>query len=423
MNSSFPGLTTTLAVPLATPGSGINTELIQQDGEAASVFVGIFGEACSALSPPLPPASATAPDTEALLSGLQDLPQGGKLLPLLQQTLDSVAASGIDLKQFVERLTTALHELARSGDATAVDLPAADLPAGQLAMALQQLVQEQPALRQVLPAEIVDVLDRGTAAAGKVAGEQLLRNLSVHAQPNSGESADPSQTVQQQPAGGRPFTADPSVSALFQPPAGADNDNTVPDSVNMTVLLAAMKRLSPDTPRSTSTDATPVSAPAPSATAASAPAAPAPAPVVAVNTPLGQADWDQALGERIQWLAGQKMQGAQVKLNPASLGPMEVRIQVQNDQASVQFTAHHAVVREALEAALPRLREMFEASGVQLVNVDVSGQSFTGQQRAMQDTTVPHSGAGNFDDELIEESGNHAPLAAFMASDRLDLFA
>ncbi len=63
-------------------------------------------------------------------------------------------------------------------------------------------------------------------------------------------------------------------------------------------------------------------------------------PTASIQTPVGQANWDQALGERIQWMVGQKMQGAQVKLNPANLGPMEVRIQVQNDQASVQFTAH-----------------------------------------------------------------------------------
>ena len=105
--------------------------------------------------------------------------------------------------------------------------------------------------------------------------------------------------------------------------------------------------------------------------------------------PVQQANWDQALGERIQWLMGQRLQGAQIKLNPAHLGPMEVRIQVQHDQASIQFSSAHAVVREALEAALPRLRDMFESAGVELLNVDVSGQSLAHQQGAPEGREAP----------------------------------
>ena len=118
------------------------------------------------------------------------------------------------------------------------------------------------------------------------------------------------------------------------------------------------------------------------------------------------------------------MQGAQVKLNPANLGPMEVRIQMQNDQASIQFTSHHAVVREALEAALPRLRDMFEASGVQLVNVDVSsGQSFAQQQQAAQDS-FGQSWGHNIDASEPElKIRTQTPLGAFAARGRLDLFA
>jgi flagellar hook-length control protein FliK len=147
-------------------------------------------------------------------------------------------------------------------------------------------------------------------------------------------------------------------------------------------------------------------------------------PTVTVATAFGHADWDQALGDRIQWLVGQKVQGAQVKLNPANLGPMEVRIQMNNDQASIQFTAHHAVVREALEAALPRLREMLEASGVQLVDVDVSGQqSFAGRQQAADEQERPYWANGFDGAESDPEIRVQTPLTAFSGSGRLDLFA
>jgi flagellar hook-length control protein FliK len=103
---------------------------------------------------------------------------------------------------------------------------------------------------------------------------------------------------------------------------------------------------------------------------------------------------------------------------------MEVRIQVQNDQASVHFTSAHAVVRDALEAALPRLREMFGTTGVELVNVDVSsGQSFAEQQRTgEQGLAAAWNGNGrDVGDNL--ETAFETPLAPLLKSGLLDLFA
>ena len=104
-------------------------------------------------------------------------------------------------------------------------------------------------------------------------------------------------------------------------------------------------------------------------------------PATTLPVPLGQSGWDQALGERVQWMVGNRLQGAEIRLNPAHLGPMEVRIQMQNDQANITFTAQHGVTREALEAAMPRLREMLGESGLQLNQVTVSDQSLAEQRR------------------------------------------
>jgi flagellar hook-length control protein FliK len=108
-------------------------------------------------------------------------------------------------------------------------------------------------------------------------------------------------------------------------------------------------------------------------------AAPAAAPGSA-NTPVlpsiaqppGDHAWGKALGERVMWMLGKDMQSAELRLTPPQLGPVEIRVTMQNDQASVSFTAAHPFTREALEAALPRLREMFGESNLELVDVDVS---------------------------------------------------
>ena len=66
------------------------------------------------------------------------------------------------------------------------------------------------------------------------------------------------------------------------------------------------------------------------------------------------------------------MPAAELHLSPPDLGPMSVRISMEQDQASISFSSAHAMVREAVEAALPRLRDMLGAQGITLADVNVS---------------------------------------------------
>lgn len=106
---------------------------------------------------------------------------------------------------------------------------------------------------------------------------------------------------------------------------------------------------------------------------------------VPINIPPESKGWDNAVSDRIMWMVGNKSQSATIRITPPQLGPIEVHVVVQKDQASVNFTAHNGVVREALEAAIPRLREMFNENNLQLVNVDV-GQKDAGEQRSLQNS-------------------------------------
>ncbi len=82
--------------------------------------------------------------------------------------------------------------------------------------------------------------------------------------------------------------------------------------------------------------------------------------------------WNEALGERVLWLVGNRVSAAQLSLNPPDLGPLEVRIVYDGkDKVQVHFASAHQTVRESLEHALPRLREMFGDAGLQLLGADV----------------------------------------------------
>lgn len=102
--------------------------------------------------------------------------------------------------------------------------------------------------------------------------------------------------------------------------------------------------------------------PAPATTSASA----------TVAAPFGAADWREEFGQQIVLLSRQESSSAQLRLNPPQLGPIEVSITVKNEVAEASFTVAHAPVKEAIEAAIPRLREMFAEAGLSLGNALVS---------------------------------------------------
>ena len=104
-----------------------------------------------------------------------------------------------------------------------------------------------------------------------------------------------------------------------------------------------------------------------------------------VPVPVGQPQWSQAVGEKVLWLAAQNVSSAEINLHPKDLGPMQVRVSVNQEQTTVSFTSHHAVVREVLDQNLNRLRDMFSEQGLNLVNVDVSDKSFSRRQGDAQD--------------------------------------
>lgn len=94
----------------------------------------------------------------------------------------------------------------------------------------------------------------------------------------------------------------------------------------------------------------------------------------AISTPVRDAAWGQKLGEQLITLTGNQIRTAEIKLTPADLGPLRVQISIDEGVANITFQAQHAVTREAIEQALPRLREMLAESGLSLGQTDVSEQ-------------------------------------------------
>lgn len=91
--------------------------------------------------------------------------------------------------------------------------------------------------------------------------------------------------------------------------------------------------------------------------------------------PVGTPGWSEEISNRIAWMASRSDSRADLVLTPPQMGRIEVTLTMKGDQATANFVSSNPVVREALEAALPRLREVLADAGIQLGQTQVSAEN------------------------------------------------
>jgi flagellar hook-length control protein FliK len=118
------------------------------------------------------------------------------------------------------------------------------------------------------------------------------------------------------------------------------------------------------------------------------------APTDRLSARVGTPAWDNQVGQKVIWMVGGADQSATLELNPPDLGPVQVVLNVSNDLASVTFSSQQLEVRQALENALPRLREMMSESGIALGEALVNAGAEGRQGQDGQGSGRPGSGRG-----------------------------
>ncbi len=118
-------------------------------------------------------------------------------------------------------------------------------------------------------------------------------------------------------------------------------------------------------------------------------ATPKTANALPVNQPLAvhQSGWTEEVVNRVMYLSSANLKSADIQLQPAELGRLDIRVNMAADQQTqVTFMSGHPAVREALEGQMYRLRDMFTQQGMGQVDVNVSDQSrgWQGQEQAQQ---------------------------------------
>ena len=108
----------------------------------------------------------------------------------------------------------------------------------------------------------------------------------------------------------------------------------------------------------------------------------------------GQPEFGRELGAQVTVWAREGLQQAQLHLHPSELGPIQVHIQVQGQEAQLQFVADHAQTREALQNSLGDLVAALQQEGLNLGHSDIQGQSGSQEGRGGRASDDPAQAPG-----------------------------
>lgn len=142
-----------------------------------------------------------------------------------------------------------------------------------------------------------------------------------------------------------------------------------------------------------------------------------------LGTSVRDSAWGSQLNERVVMMANNQLKSAEIRLTPAELGPLRVQVAVDDGTAHVTFHAQHAVTREAIEQALPRLREMLAENGLSLGQADVSDRGVGEGNRDSDSENQGSELTAEDTNVAVTERDGQAPRSRTISNGMVDTFA
>lgn len=146
-----------------------------------------------------------------------------------------------------------------------------------------------------------------------------------------------------------------------------------------------------------------------------------------LSTPFQTPQWGGDFAQKVSWIHNQKIQSAELNLNPANLGPIKIKLEISSDQqASFIFSSPHQAVREAIENALPRLRESLAENGISLGNTNVNDQASQQQNTQLnseQQNRRATTENNNSNNPISEQTTHNSTQTIRQHNGLLDTFA
>ncbi len=135
------------------------------------------------------------------------------------------------------------------------------------------------------------------------------------------------------------------------------------------------------------------------------------------------AEWGSELRERVNWMVNHKQNTASIRLDPPTLGKLEIQLKITDNTTTVTIQTQTPQIREFIESVSLRLRDLLQESGYQNVNVDVSQRQ--DQQQARSQNSAD-SNAGQQDalrQEQAADQQEREQISYFNGDGLIDTFA
>lgn len=149
-----------------------------------------------------------------------------------------------------------------------------------------------------------------------------------------------------------------------------------------------------------------------------------PTTTATLSAPVATPAWQQQLGQQLVGLAMRRDQSMELHLNPAELGPLQVSLKLAELGAQAHFVSAHAPVRQAIEQAIPQLREALAEQGISLGETSVGEQ---GSQQAQSFAREQHGRQSSFGTQVDATASAvipaDVPLRPLTLDGRVDLYA
>jgi len=134
-------------------------------------------------------------------------------------------------------------------------------------------------------------------------------------------------------------------------------------------------------------------------------------------------DFTNELKDKVMVMMNQKLQQIEIRLDPQELGNVNVKINLQNEQAVVSFTVQNQQAKEAFDQNLGRLKEMLAESGVDVGDANVEQENKQNDNEALGDDRQQGGDGDIAENELADLSGTQTLNLVKGSSTGVDYYA
>ncbi|MGJ8581668.1 MAG: flagellar hook-length control protein FliK, partial [Psychromonas sp.] len=133
----------------------------------------------------------------------------------------------------------------------------------------------------------------------------------------------------------------------------------------------------------------------------------------------------QIMGERVMMMLSEGKQEVQIRLDPAELGSMFIKVQVQQDQVQLHIQTQAGLSKDIIDQNMPRLREQLAQQGIQLSEANVEQQSQQHQQSGQQQSTQTMNSRNTHNTDVIDDNSTAIWMPSKIASNEqgIDYYA